>query len=79
MIDLKTAHERAFKYACGDSLVMRATVDHYLSFLEASGYVIAPVKATDEMCSRAFIWPSAPAEPYAEMIAARPRLHQTKD
>ncbi len=73
MSDLKTAHERALKYACGDNLIIQASIDRYLSFLEACGYVMAPVAATEEMCRRAFIWPAAPAEPYAEMIAARPR------
>ncbi len=76
MSDLKTAHERALKYACDDNLVTRTSIDRYLSFLEACGYVIAPVAATEEMCRRSVIWPAAtPAEPYAEMIAARPRRH----
>ncbi len=73
MSDLKTAHEKALKYACDDSLITRSIIDRYLSFLEDSGYVIAPVAATEEMCRRSFVWPAAPAEPYAEMIAARPR------
>ncbi len=73
MIDLKTAHERALKYACDDNLIIQASIDRYLSFLEVCGYVIAPVAATEEMCRRAFIRPAAPAELYAEMTAARPR------
>ncbi len=73
MTDLKTAHEQALKYVRDDNLVTRTSIDRYLSFLEACGYVIAPVTATEEMCRRSIIWPGAPAEPYAEMIAARPR------
>ncbi len=46
MSDLKTAHERALKYACDDNLVTRTSIDRYLSFLEACGYVIAPLAAT---------------------------------
>ncbi len=73
MIDAKTAHERALTYACGDNLVMREMIDRYLFFLETAGYVVAPAQATEEMRERVFIWPSASAEPYAEMIATRPR------
>ncbi len=64
------ADERALEY--DDNLIIRTSIDRYLSFLEASGYVIAPVAATEEMCRRSFIWPAPPAKSYAEMIAARP-------
>jgi hypothetical protein len=73
MIDLKTAHEQPLNYACGDNLVIRTMVDRYVFFLETSSYVIAPVEATEEMRQRVFSWPSAAAEPYAGMIAARPK------
>ncbi len=79
MIDLKTAHDRALNYACDDNLIIRESIDRYLSFLEASGYVIAPVAATDEMSRRSLIYHAAPPEHYAEMIAGRPRRDELAD
>ncbi len=75
-IDQRTAHDRAFRYAWGDpeKLVLRKSLDAYLSFLEASGYVIVPVDPTQEMLKAAEGAKATVADTYVEMVAARPRL-----